>query len=277
MSRSSARFAAFALFTGFIVSGCGETTTPTTTSGDRPSLIVAASTPGVVDTGEFEVCKYGSAADFTYTINGGPTQNLSLADGGCAVIAETIVLGPGNITVSITETADATIVLDSIVPTTNIIFDPAGTRGAPITGTATFSGTFNGDRGILAEFYNSPAPPPPDGCTFTQGYWKNHTDVWPAPYTPGATFYTSGKTWLQVFNTAPKGNAYYILAHQFMAATLNVANSAGVPGSVTTALGTAAGYFADPAGSTLTRTDLINLATLLDNYNNGLLGTPHCP
>jgi hypothetical protein len=245
MSRSSARFVAFAAITGFIVSGCGETTTPTTTpSVDRPSLVTAASTPGVVDTGEFEVCKYGTAANFTYTVNGGATQNLSLAAGGCAVLAETIVIGPGNITVSITEVADAAVVLDSIVPTTNIIFNPAGTRGAPITGTATFSGTFNGDRGILAEFYNSPAPPPPppgggEGCT--PGYWKQtqHFDSW-VGYTQNQLFSSvfedafPGKTLLQVLSN--NGNtAGEALGRHTVAALLNAATGSGVSYDLTTA------------------------------------------
>ena len=41
---------------------------------------------------------------------------------------------------------------------------------------------------------------------------------------PNETFFFSGKTWHQVFNTAPAGNPYYILAPQYMGARLNVAN-----------------------------------------------------
>jgi hypothetical protein len=278
MSRPTARYAGFTLALGIILSACGESTNPTTPAGPggSPLLVGAQSTVGVVDTGEFEVCKYGSAATIEYSIDGGPTNSVALADGGCAVLGTTPTLGTGNHTITTTEVADPTIVLDSMVATINTIFNPAGTRGAPITGTATFSGTFNGDRGVLIEYYNSVLPPPPDGCTFTQGYWKNHTDVWPAPYTPDATFYGSGKTWLGVFNTPPKGNAYYILAHQFMAATLNAASGASVPANVQTALDDAAAYFADPVGHPLTSAQLVALAAILDSYNNGLEGVPHC-
>jgi hypothetical protein len=244
MSRLPARLAAFALATAFMVSGCGETTTPNSPApGGRPLLAVGGGTPGVVDTGEFEVCKYGSAADFTYTVNGGSAQALSLGDGGCAVLAETIFLGPGAITVAITEVGDPSIVLDSIVPTINTIFDVGGTRGAPITGTLAFSGTFNGDRGILVEFYNSPAPPPPpgggEGCT--PGYWKqsHHFDSW-VGYTPNQLFSSvfedafPGKTLLQVLSA--NGNAAgEALGRHTVAALLNAAVGSGVSYDLTTA------------------------------------------
>lgn len=280
MRQKATGLAAFAVLTGIILAGCGETTYPEPTpAGGSPMMAVGGGTPGVVDTGEFEICKHGTAATFQYSVNGGPTTNLSLADGECAVLAETTVLGPGNISVTTTELSDPAIVLDSMVATTNIIFNPGGTRGAPITGTATFNGTFNGDRGILIEYYNSvapPPPPPPTGCTYTLGYWKNHTNVWPAPYTPGATFYASGKSWLTVLGTPPKGNVYYIVAHQFIAATLNSVG-ATVPANVQTAMNDANTYFLNPAGSPLTKSQLTAISTLLDDYNNGRLGVPHCP
>lgn len=242
MSRSTARFAVLALFTGFIVSACGETNTPDSGNPGGPSFVVAASTPGVVDTGEFEVCKHGTAANFEYSINGGATQSVSLAAGGCALLAETIVLGPGTFSVTVTELADATIVLDSIVPTTNTIFAPGGTRGAPITGTNTFTGTFNGDRGTLVEFYNSPAPPPPgggEGCT--PGYWKQpqHFDSW-VGYTTDQLFSSvfedafPGMTLLQVLSTG--GNtAAEALGRHTVAALLNASAGSGVSYDLTTA------------------------------------------
>ncbi|HEV8124302.1 MAG TPA: hypothetical protein VGP80_08675 [Gemmatimonadales bacterium] len=273
-------FAVSAFALAALVAACSDTSSPTgpmpVGENGRPQFATGGPTAGVVDTGEFEVCKHGTSATFTYSVSGGPVQSVTLADGGCAVLANTETLGAGTIAVTATESADPTVVLDSIVATINSIRDPVGVRGAPITGTDTYSGTFNGDRGTLVEFYNSPVPPPPPpSCTFTVGYWKNHTTVWPAPYSPGATFYTSGKTWLQVLNTPTQGNAYYILAYQFIAATLNGTGSA--PANVQQAMVDAGAYFANPAGSSLTRAQLIAMGTLLDNYNNGLLGTPHCP
>ena len=269
-----------ALALAAVVAACSDSSSPASPlggDGGRPQLGTILASPGVVDTGQFELCKHGTSATFSYSVDGGGAQSVTLADGECSVLADNSIIGAGNHTVTVTEASDPAIVLDSIVPTTNTIFLPGGTRGAPITGTSTFTSPYNGDHGVLAEYYNSAAPPPPVGCTFTVGYWKNHTNVWPAPYSPGATFYTSGQTWIQVLKTPTNGNAYYILAYQFIAATLNGGAGASAPANVQQALADAAAYFANPAGSSLTRADLIAMATLLDNYNNGLLGVPHCP
>ena len=84
------------------------------------------------------------------------------------------------------------------------------------------------------------------GCTLTLGYWKTHSELGPAPYDDnwanlpsGASteLDSSGHTWYEVFWTPPKGgNPWYQLAHQWMAATLNVLNGAGTPPEVADAL-----------------------------------------
>jgi hypothetical protein len=131
------------------------------------------------------------------------------------------------------------------------------------------------------------------GCTLTQGYWKTHSEFGPAPYDAtwaqlpaGAStmFFDTGKTWYKVFWTAPAGNAYYNLAHQYMAAKLNQLNGASVPPEVQTALDSAAALLAyydgnpkpmsDIKGSV--RSQFLSLASTLDKYNNGLIGPGHC-
>lgn len=273
-------FAASALALVAVVAACSDVSSPSESLQRANGLqsAVGGPTTGVVDTGEFELCKHGTTATFTYTVGSGGTQSVTLADGECAVLGTNATLGPGTFSVTTTEGNDPTVILDSIVATLNSIRDPAGTRGAPITGTSTYTGMFNGDRGTLVEFYNHlapPPPPPPPSCTYTQGYWKNHTNVWPAPYSPNATFYLSGQTWLQVLNTPVKGNAYYILAYQFIAATLN--GTGGAPSNVQQAVVTANAYFSNPSANPLSKAQLTALGGLLDDYNNGRLGTPHCP
>jgi len=66
--------------------------------------------------------------------------------------------------------------------------------------------------GMLIVFTNTftPPPPPAPSCTFTQGYWKNHEDVWPAPYSPTAQWMkaghlVNGTTWDGLMSIAPKG------------------------------------------------------------------------
>ena len=132
------------------------------------------------------------------------------------------------------------------------------------------------------------------GCTLTQGYWKTHSDYGPAPYDdtwallpygPDTIFFLSGQTWYQVFWTPPAGNAYYNLAHQYMAAMLNILNGAD-SSSVNATLNQASNLFdvyspdqvASMKGKTgnATRTIFINLASTLDKFNNGLKGPEHC-
>ena len=112
------------------------------------------------------------------------------------------------------------------------------------------------------------------GCTATLGFWKNHTKVWPAPFSPNATFFRSGQTWIFELNAPPKGgDAYLILAHQYIAAALNIASGAGVPPDVQTAFNDATTFFMTGVGS-----DPIGWSNTLDNYNNGLAagGPSHC-
>ncbi|MHC1709963.1 MAG: collagen binding domain-containing protein [Methanomassiliicoccales archaeon] len=67
----------------------------------------------------------------------------------------------------------------------------------------------------------------------TQGYWKNHLLAWHEDIDPNALFRIDGTiavdgvkfpgylTYIEVFKTAPKGDASIILAHQYLAAKLN--------------------------------------------------------
>jgi hypothetical protein len=133
------------------------------------------------------------------------------------------------------------------------------------------------------------------GCTLTQGYWKTHNDSFKggAPTDDNwdnlagsqaelTSFFSSGKSWFDVFWTAPKGNVYYNLAHQYMAAWLNDLNGADMPASVQTAFNSAttlltnntptqAGALKGSAKSAWT-----NLAGTLGNFNEGNAGIPHC-
>ena len=127
--------------------------------------------------------------------------------------------------------------------------------------------------GSVISYWNEEIAHPVTGCTLTQGYWKNHPN-WPAPYSPNALFFNSGKSWMTILGTPPKGgNAYIILAHQYIAATLNIASGASMPDDVKAAYDAATTYFQTGVGS-----DPIGWATILDNYNNGLAagGPAHC-
>jgi hypothetical protein len=126
------------------------------------------------------------------------------------------------------------------------------------------------------------------GCTLTPGYWKTHSELGPAPYddtwaqlSGGAStpFFSSGKSYHQVLWTPPQGNAYYILAHAYIAAKLNGLNGADLS-SVSSTMTSAGQFFTSHTpGSNLTkakRTQVLGWATQLDGYNNGLIGPGHC-
>ncbi|MCH8558431.1 MAG: hypothetical protein LAT84_11425 [Balneolia bacterium] len=131
------------------------------------------------------------------------------------------------------------------------------------------------------------------GCTLSQGYWRTHSIYGPAPYDENwanvpngaedAPFFLSGKTYYEVLWTPPAGgNAYYQLAHQWIAAYLNVLNGADIPSDVLDAWTQAqtlfetytpaqAGSLRGPAARSWR-----DLAEILDKYNNGLLGPGKC-
>ncbi|MDO5681333.1 MAG: hypothetical protein Q4G46_00715 [Propionibacteriaceae bacterium] len=135
------------------------------------------------------------------------------------------------------------------------------------------------DKVVSLEDCEPEVPPVIESCTFTIGWYKNHTTQWPAGYAPNDIFFTSGRTWLQVFNTPPRGDAYYILATQYMAATMNAADGGSHPEVVTDGLDRARDLLAAATPGQVSKADsaeFTSLAATLDSYNNGELGVAHC-
>ena len=56
-------------------------------------------------------------------------------------------------------------------------------------------------------------------------------------------FFLSGKTYYEVLWTAPAGNVYYNLAHQYIAAKLNVLDGTTAPANVQAAITSAETFF----------------------------------
>ena len=117
-------------------------------------------------------------------------------------------------------------------------------------------------------------------CTFTQGYWKNHPEAWPVlNLTLGTVNYTQAQL-LQILNQPVSGNGLVSLAHQLIAAKLNIANGAdGTVINSTIAAADAqigplvippigAGFLSPASTSAKTQT--------LDDWNNGITGPGHC-
>jgi hypothetical protein len=172
------------------------------------------------------------------------------------------------------------------------------TFGQGVAGVAKMRVNIHGSGAIdnivfLSEKVETP-PPAEGGCTSTVGYWKNHTKYSAAkrdatwdkigPQAEDTPFYLSGKTYLQVLKTATGGNAYYILAYQYIAAKLNVLRGASAPEDVMNALVESEKLFnqytpaqiAAMKSSDPVRQKFISYGSLLDQYNNGQTGPGHC-
>ena len=78
-----------------------------------------------------------------------------------------------------------------------------------------------------------------EDCVHSQGYWKTHPTAWPVNNLRlGNIIYTKTQL-LQIWNTPAAGNGLISLAHQLMAAKLNLISGAQAPASVTSAIGAA--------------------------------------
>ncbi|HEU4643061.1 MAG TPA: hypothetical protein VFS44_11450 [Gemmatimonadaceae bacterium] len=216
------------------------------------------------------------------------TLDFSLAAGGCRDVALTS-LGDGAFYVDETA-APLGYKFDSLVVNRVSSFQGVQSRVGVFTTDDYTINPADNTGGWLIEYYHSPVA---GGCTYTLGYWKTHSENGPAPYddtwaqlSSGAStaFFLSGQSYYQVFQTAPAGNAYYQLAHQWMAAQLNMLNGASVPSNVASAFTTAQSLFGSytPAqigalkGSNGLRQQFISLAGTLGSYNEGLIGPGHC-
>ena len=263
----------------------GETTAPTAMKAPTSArLALGPTTNSAPETGKIKVCKTGNVSgtftasrvqfvapgfDAPVTPSGTVDPSETVAAGSCTVIAE--------------DNGGNGIASDVTVTETNA----ANLKGIVVTGTDATPSGYNANGGTLRvnsfhgwtiTFNNvaeePPPPPPSSGCTYTQGWYKNHTSQWPAGFSPNASF-DGGMSWIDLYKTPPKkGNEYIQLAHQYMTAVMN-ASGASVPADVQTALNKAAAYFA-AGGNGAGSGNIAGVAAILDAYNNGVTGPGHC-
>ena len=179
-----------------------------------------------------------------------------------------------NASVNVTTPADNT---KEVVYITATKTDPNASAGS-------FSVTATTSYGHVISFnVEVNCPPVTQGCTLTQGFWKNKPAEWPTSSLTVGTVNYSKTQLIAILKTPVRGNGLVSLSHQLIAAKLNFANDATVPPSVLAAIGLAdgqigaliipsvgAGFLSPDATSALT--------TTLDTYNNGRAtgGPPHC-
>jgi hypothetical protein len=117
-------------------------------------------------------------------------------------------------------------------------------------------------------------------CTYTQGYWRNHPDAWPVTsLTIGTVSYQAAEL-MAVLDNPARGNGLVMLAHQLIAAKLNIANGAdpsAVQQTITDADNMIGGLVVPPIGNGYLAPDETgNLTETVTEYNEGTIGPGHC-
>jgi len=282
----------------------------------HPSL--AATITGVTDSVDGIAADVDCGVTFPYSLAGGATLNCSysadLPDDtdltNTATVTTSGAIGGGSGTAAV-DFGDPTTVVDDCIDVTDDQYGDLGTvcaDAAPYTFEYTLTvgpydvcGEYtyvnvasfianNSETTGSDDHTGNVTVPCLNGCTLTQGYWKTHSLRGPAPYDDAwlnigqagadTTFFLSGKTYYEVLWTAPAGNAYYNLAHQYIAAKLNILNGASTTPAVDSAITFAESFFSTKTPtSSLTkaqRNAVLAAASTLDQYNNGLIGPGHC-
>jgi len=136
----------------------------------------------------------------------------------------------------------------------------------------------------------STAPCASAGCTYTMGFWKTHgptgcasgknTNAWPVSSLQLGTVSYTNLQLCSIFQTPVAGNGLISLAHQLIAAKLNIANGASgssINQTISDADALIGGLVVPPAGNGwLAPSATSALITALTNFNEGLTGPGHC-
>ncbi len=126
------------------------------------------------------------------------------------------------------------------------------------------------------------------GCTFTQGYWKTHGPVptggnsneWPVTSLDLGTVTYTDLELQSIFDNPGAGNGLVTLAHQLIAAKLNVASGAdgsSIAAAIAAADALIGNLVVPPVGSDSLPSGATSALTgALDSFNQGLTGPGHC-
>jgi hypothetical protein len=290
-------------YTVDVTQSCSGTVSGTVSGGGSPTSVSVTLSDGTVATvsgcttdGLTFTCNYSAT---TSNLADGTANALANYSGGDTSTGSASYSFAGNITDESVDVIDSQLSSPLAVHlahpatfhyTVHVSFSDCGTHTVSNTATVR-DGT---DLAHATAVVTIDVPCPGHGCTLTQGYWKTHSKYGPAPSDatwnlvlpsgPDTTFFLSGQSWIQVFGTAPGGNAYYILAVQFMAAKLNMLNGASSTSAVDAALAWATTFFNTytPAqigalkGNDPLRQTAISNASTLESYNTGAIGPGHC-
>src|SRR5437764_473064 len=163
-------------------------------------------------------------------------------------------------TASASATATATVTA-SVTPTATATATASATPSPTATATATATAS-------------------PSGCVRGLGFWKNHPDQWPVTQLQlGNVTYTQQQL-LSILHQPVRGNGLVLLAHQLIAAELNIANGADascIQQTIDQANALIGDLVIPPVGDGyLAPRDVSALADTLDQYDEGRLCAPSC-
>jgi hypothetical protein len=126
----------------------------------------------------------------------------------------------------------------------------------------------------LFEVQSSPS------CSRSQGYWKNHPGQWPTTTLQLGNVTYDQQQLLDILHQPVRGNGLVLLAHQLIAAKLNIANGADascIHDTIAAADALIGDLVVPPVGNGyLAPRDVSALEETLDQYNEGFLCAPSC-
>jgi hypothetical protein len=236
--------------------------------------------------GGFGVCPTWTLKTTCVPITGGPDQVFRLngtTGGGTPTPTASPSATP---TATATATASGT---SSPTATPSGTISPTATPSATGSPTATPSATPSATGSPSATATATPSGTPsatatpsgtPFGCVRGQGFWKNHPDQWPVTELQlGNVTYTQQQL-LDILHQPVRGNGLLILAHQLIAAKLNIAAGAD-PSCIQDTIAEADALIGDlvipPVGDGYLRPrDAAPLAGILGDFNEGAMCAPAC-
>jgi hypothetical protein len=278
IARNSVRISA--LVATLVFAAACDNSSPTSPNVLKPQATNAITLPAGAVAGEVWVCKDAPSGtfDFTVSTSGGTVLDATpeIAAGTCTKVATPA--GLSGLSVTVTELAETGFLFDhidayTIAAGTNVVTQ----EGTPVA-TASITRSF-GDVGRIFVFVNV-LEPSTNGCTLTQGFWKNHPSDWPVTsLTLGTVNYTQQQL-LQILKQPVKGNGLVALAHQLIAAKLNVAEgatSSTINATIAAADALIGALIVPPVGSGyLSTSSVATLVGDLTAFNEGNAGPSHC-
>ena len=179
-------------------------------------------------------------------------------------------------TVSPTATPTGTI---SPTATPSATGSPSGTPSATPSATGSPSATATATPSGTPSATATPSGTP-GVCVRGQGYWKNHPEPWPVTELQlGNVTYTQQQL-LDILHEPVRGNGLLILAHQLIAAKLNIAAGADpscIQGTIAEADALIGDLVIPPVGDGyLAPREAAPLAGILGRFNEGGMCAPAC-